>query len=92
MWRAVVGLLWGPLLILIGMALAVDYRGIATRHIELAMRVVRPVPPARRPGWDDERLVRRRDFFVVLDRGFGVPVTLAGIVSSFTGAYLLTTL
>ncbi|MFI5490517.1 hypothetical protein [Micromonospora echinaurantiaca] len=80
------GLLWGVLLIVIGAALASDYRGIATKHIELSMQVVRPVSPFR---WTDDRLDRRRARFIVFDRLFGVLMILMGVGSLVGGGYLL---
>jgi hypothetical protein len=89
MWRALLGLLWGVLLIMVGVALAVDYRGIATRHIGLAMRVVRPFSPFRRTGWTHDRLARRRARFIAFDRLFGVLIILLGAVALVNGGYLL---
>ncbi|SCL28599.1 hypothetical protein GA0074692_2570 [Micromonospora pallida] len=88
-WRALIGLLWGAVLIAIGVALATDYRGVATKHIELASRVVYPLGPSRRAGWMDERLVRRRARFVVFDRIFGGMVAVSGTVTFLVGGYLL---
>ncbi|MEH0931380.1 hypothetical protein [Micromonospora sp. CPCC 205558] len=76
MGRVLLGLMWAVLFIVIGAALASDYRGIATKHIELSMRFVRPVSPFR---WEDEQLARRRAFFIVFDRLFGMMLTLAGV-------------
>lgn len=92
MWRALLGLLWGVILIVVGSALAADYRGIATKHIELASRLVHPFSPSQRPSWTDDRLVRRRARFIVFDRIFGGVVILLGAVALFTGGYLLLTL
>lgn len=85
MWRAMLGLVWGILLVLVGSALAINYRGVATRHIELAMRFVRPVSPSNRMSWSDERIVRRRARFIVLDRILGVMIILAGSGSLVIG-------
>ncbi|WP_422735692.1 hypothetical protein ACN263_18760 [Micromonospora sp. WMMD729] len=76
MGRVLLELLLAVLFIVIGVALASDCRGIATKHIELSMRVVRPVSPLR---WEDDQLARRRAFFIVFDRLFGVMMTLAGV-------------
>lgn len=86
MWRSLLGLLWGVLLIVIGVALASDYRGIATRHIDLSMQIVRPVSPLR---WTDERLARRRTRFILFDRVFGVLIILMGVGSLIAGGSLL---
>ncbi|WP_157742631.1 hypothetical protein [Micromonospora chokoriensis] len=74
------------LFLVIGPALASDYRGIATKHIELSMRFVRPVSPFR---WDDDQLARRRAFFIVFDRLLGVMVTLAGVGMLFAAGHSL---
>ncbi|MEV4811849.1 hypothetical protein [Micromonospora avicenniae] len=89
MWRALIGVLWGALLVVIGVALAANYREIATRHIGLAERVVRPFSPARRTSWTAERLARRRNRFVVLDRLSGVVITLLGTLALVNGGRLL---
>ncbi|MFI6242358.1 hypothetical protein ACIBEF_21030 [Micromonospora sp. NPDC050795] len=86
MGRVMLGLIWAMLFIVIGVALAGDYRGIATKHIELSMRFVRPVSPFR---GDDDQLARRRAFFIVSDRLFGVMVTLAGVGMLITVAHSL---
>lgn len=89
MWRAMLGLVWGVLLVLVGLALATDWRGVATRHIELAMRFVRPVSPFKRIGWSDKRIVRRRDRFVILDRILGLIILLFGSGTLVIGGYLI---
>ncbi|CCH15819.1 conserved exported hypothetical protein [Micromonospora lupini str. Lupac 08] len=86
MGRVLLGLLVGVLLILIGAALASDYRGIATKHIELSMQTVRSVSPFR---WTDDRLARRRARFIAFDRLFGVLTMLAGATMLVGGAHLL---
>ncbi|MFD0785197.1 hypothetical protein ACFQZ8_14925 [Micromonospora azadirachtae] len=89
MWRALIGVLWGALLVVIGLALAANHREIATRHIGLAERVVRPFSPARRTNWTADRLTRRRNRFVVLDRLLGLVITLFGVVALVNGGRLL---
>lgn len=89
MWRAVLGLLSGVILIAVGMALAFDYRGIATRHIELAMRFVHPISSSRRMSWEDPRLVRCRARFIAFDRFFGVLKAVMGVVGLVAGGFLL---
>ncbi|MEU4678316.1 hypothetical protein [Micromonospora sp. NPDC023737] len=74
---------------MIGAALAANHREIATRHIGLAERVVRPLSPARRTNWTADRLVRRRNRFVMLDRLFGVLITSMGAVALVNGGRLL---
>ncbi|MEW2429769.1 hypothetical protein AB0877_17300 [Micromonospora sp. NPDC047644] len=86
MWRVLLGLLLGVLFIVIGAALASDYRGFATKHIELSMQVVRPLSPFRRT---DDRLARRRAFFIVFDRLFGVLMIVAGVAMLVGGGQLL---
>lgn len=86
MWRAWLGFPFGVLLIMVGAALAYDYRGIATKHVELAERIVRPVSPFR---WSDERLARRRAFSIMFDRLFGVLVVGVGLVSLVVSGYRL---
>ncbi|GIJ22416.1 hypothetical protein Vlu01_30400 [Micromonospora lutea] len=66
-------------MVLIGLALAADFRGIATRHVELSDRFVGSVGRFRRKGWTQDRLVRRRARFVALDRVIGGVTTLAGV-------------
>lgn len=78
MWRMAFDILLGVFVILMGLALAADYRGIATKHIEMSSRTVRPVSLSRRIPWEDDRLVRRRARFVILDRILGVLMILAG--------------
>ena len=90
MSRGVTGVLFGLLLIAIGVALAFDYRRVATRHIEFAMRVVRPITPFRRRNWTDDRLARRKARFVVFDRLFGLLMIVLGAVALVSGAYILT--
>lgn len=90
MWRGVISILLGALLMTIGAALALNYRGIATKHIALAMGVVRPLTSSRKLMWEDEQLVRRRKFFVLLDRFIGVLMIPVGMVMLATGGqYLL---
>lgn len=86
MWRVFLGLMLGLLLIVIGVALANDYRGIATKHIELSMQTVRPLSPFR---WTDDRLARRRARFIVFDRLFGVLTILAGVGMMVGAGHLL---
>lgn len=86
MWRALLGPLLGLLFIVIGASLAGDYRGIATKHMELSMRIVRPLSPFR---WTDDRLARRRTFFIVFDRLFGVLMILAGVAMLVADGQLL---
>ncbi|MEV5817699.1 hypothetical protein ACFYMB_01385 [Micromonospora haikouensis] len=87
--RALLGIVFGILLILVGVALAADYRGLATRHIELSMRTVRPISPFKRKGWMGEELVRRRSRFVVFDRFFGGVMVFLGMVALIVGGNLL---
>ncbi len=89
MWRAMLGLVWGVLLVLVGLALATDWRGVATRHVELTMRFVRPVSPFKRIGWSDERIVRRRDRFVILDRILGLIILLFGSGALVIGGHFI---
>ncbi|MEU8022963.1 hypothetical protein AB0B88_12155 [Micromonospora haikouensis] len=76
---------FGLLLIVTGLALATDYRGVAARHIALAQRVVRPIGLSGRTSRADERLRSRLILFV---RAFGVLMVLLGVVALTGGAYL----
>lgn len=91
MWRAVISIMLGVLFVAIGLALALDYRRIATKHIALAMHVVRPLTPSREIEWMDERLVRRRKFFVLLDRLIGTLIVPVGFVMLIIGGQHLFT-
>ncbi|MEU8050223.1 MULTISPECIES: hypothetical protein [Micromonospora] len=86
MGRAIVAVSFGLLLIVTGLALAADYRGIAARHIELAQRLVRPIGLGGRTSRADER---PRDRFILFDRAFGMLMVLLGVVALTGGAYLL---
>ncbi|MEO3742306.1 hypothetical protein [Plantactinospora sp. B5E13] len=86
MWRAWLGFPFGVLLIMVGATLAHDYRGIATKHVELSERVVRPLSPFRR---SDEQRARLRAFSVMFDRLFGVFMMGLGLVSLVVSGYLL---
>ncbi|WP_353898735.1 hypothetical protein ABUL04_19255 [Micromonospora harpali] len=85
MGRAVLAVFLGLLLIVTGLALVTDYRGIAARHIALAQRVVRPIGLGGRTRRADERL---RSRLILLDRAFGVLMVLLGVVALTGGAYL----
>ncbi|WP_433538065.1 hypothetical protein ACQPZK_10245 [Micromonospora sp. CA-249363] len=85
MWRALISIVLGLLLVTIGLVLALDYRGVATKHIALAMSAVHPLTPSRKLEWQDERLVERRRRFVLLDRLVGVLIVPAGLVMLVAG-------
>jgi hypothetical protein len=84
--RAVLAVSFGLLLIVTGLALAADFRGIASRHFELARRVVRPIGLGGGTRRTDERL---RDRFILFDRAFGVLMVLLGVVALAGGGYLV---
>jgi hypothetical protein len=84
--RALLGLVLGVLLVVLGAALATDYRGIATKHVDLSMQMVRPLSPFR---WTEDRLARRRARFIVLDRFIGALTIVSGAMALVTGAQML---
>ncbi|QKW14103.1 hypothetical protein [Verrucosispora sp. NA02020] len=86
MWRVLLGLVFGVLLIVIGTALASDYRGVTTKHVDLSTRFIRPLNPFRS---SDDRIVRRRARFVLLDRFIGALIVLAGVGGLAAAVHLL---
>lgn len=73
-----IGMVLGILFVALGLALALDYRGVATKHVAFSMGLVRPLTLSRRLERMDERLVRRRRLFVALDRLIGLLIIPAG--------------
>lgn len=90
MVRVLFSIVLGVVLSVVGAALAVNYRGIATKHVEMSMSFVGPVSPFR-GGRSGTQLERRRDFFVLLDRIIGLLLALFGAGSMVAGGYLLVT-
>ncbi|GAB3845463.1 hypothetical protein GCM10029963_23800 [Micromonospora andamanensis] len=86
MGRAWLGLVLGVLLVVLGAALASDYRGLATKHVDMSMRTVRPISPFRST---EDRLARRRARFIVLDRIIGALTSASGAMALAAGAQLL---
>ncbi|GAA2600629.1 hypothetical protein GCM10010399_34300 [Dactylosporangium fulvum] len=67
----------GLLLVLLGLILATDFRGITTKHIALSSNLVGPISPFRRGRTEDD--LRQRQFlFVVLERLLGCLFVLMG--------------
>jgi hypothetical protein len=79
----------GPLLMLLGTALAINYKGIATRHVQISLQTVRLLkPPILRRG---QPPARRITMLTTLDRALGVIFTIQGAVAIAIGGYLLFT-
>jgi hypothetical protein len=76
----------GVVAIPIGLILAGNFKGAATRHIQAASALVRPVSGRLRGGETEASIDRRIAFFVRLDRAMGVLLVAIGIVLLVTAA------
>jgi hypothetical protein len=70
----------GFVVIPIGLILASNFKGLATRHIKTASALVRPATGRLRRGEAEASTVRRIAFLVRLDRAVGVLLVVIGIV------------
>lgn len=66
--------------VLVGVILAADFKKAATRHVEMASGLVRPVSGRLRRNETDEAARRRLAFFVRMDRALGALFVLVGIM------------
>jgi hypothetical protein len=91
MVRAVVAVVWGLVLALVGLALAANFRGVTEWHIRAAAAIssgrwLGRIPPWRWLRLDLETRVRRR---VRMERLFGVLIAVAGAVTLMVGVVWL---
>jgi hypothetical protein len=83
--RAAVAIVWGAVLVVLGLALATNFRRVTEWHVRAAMSGVRwleRVPPWRWLRLDEETEVRR---MVRMERLFGVVVALTGSATFVIG-------
>ncbi|GAA0744052.1 hypothetical protein GCM10010199_71970 [Dactylosporangium roseum] len=81
---------FGLLFVVVGLALATDFRGITTKHIALASNLVRPISPLRK-GRTEQDLQQRQFLLVVLERLLGCMFVLAGSGLVVAAAYTFVT-
>ncbi|GAB3852623.1 hypothetical protein ACFPIJ_64340 [Dactylosporangium cerinum] len=68
----------GLVLMIVGLVLGVNYKGLVTKHIAMSSRFVAPFSPLRR-GVSTERLARRESNMVLLERLLGAVLFLWGL-------------
>lgn len=71
-------LLTGGLVFLVGFTLAINFKGIATKHVAMASRLVGPLSPFRR-GVSAEKLAQRQVDQVRTERMVGALLALLGL-------------
>lgn len=87
--RAAVAIVWGVVLVLVGLALATNFRGVTERHIRAAVSSVRRlerVPPWRWLRLDSETRIRRG---VRMERLGGVVIITTGSATLVIGVVWL---